>query len=414
MKKFLVTFFISMLITSTVYAANVEVQLNGRTVDFTDSEGNKVNAQIISNRTMVPMRKLFELLGATVDWNGVTKNITATKDDTTIVLQIDNDIAQIIKNNVTKNVTLDSKPIIVENRTLVPLRFISESLGKQVGWDTENRTAIIIDYDYFANNIKEKSNVLYNIMTSMPQNGGNIKITREYFDNLNTSNNTTSTINVNYIQNQNTQNVFMTTEGDSLLFKEIESEGWNTSQMTFIYDEEGVTCKTIPNTMISNIIKDGRYTYDELELVGRYNASLGNCMEEILNLNSEKLNINSFKNIRDEYERFIKLFSFSTTTNGVNIKCKNLNFTNSNNTYIDFTKFDNIIMENEFVQLYNVINKLIFNYDVKLDELLYDTSNIEIDIKSEMIDGVSSVLIRIEATNNYDEKYIYSININKN
>ena len=45
----------------------IEVQLDGVTLNFTDSEGNTVNPQMINNRTMVPMRKIFEIFKAEVD-----------------------------------------------------------------------------------------------------------------------------------------------------------------------------------------------------------------------------------------------------------------------------------------------------------------------------------------------------------
>ena len=50
--------FVLTLMTS-VYASSVNVQINGKIIDFTDSNGAKVEAQIINDRTMVPFRKIF-------------------------------------------------------------------------------------------------------------------------------------------------------------------------------------------------------------------------------------------------------------------------------------------------------------------------------------------------------------------
>ena len=47
-----------------------------------------------------------------------------------------------------KRIEFDVQPQLINDRTMVPLRFISESLGKQVAWDAREQTAIIIDYDY--------------------------------------------------------------------------------------------------------------------------------------------------------------------------------------------------------------------------------------------------------------------------
>ena len=130
----------------SIYAAEVNVQINGEIINFEDT-----NARIINNRTMVPFRRIFNELGVTnenIDWNGDTKTIIARKDDIEIKLQIGNDIAEKKIGNQFTKITLDSVPVTDNGRTLVPLRFIAESLGKTVGWDSVNKTAIIIDYDY--------------------------------------------------------------------------------------------------------------------------------------------------------------------------------------------------------------------------------------------------------------------------
>ena len=51
---------IILVMNTTTFASNVYVQLNGEIIDFTDSNGNRVDAQIVNNRTMVPLRKIFE------------------------------------------------------------------------------------------------------------------------------------------------------------------------------------------------------------------------------------------------------------------------------------------------------------------------------------------------------------------
>ena len=116
MKKILLMLVVCVLcISSTVLAGNVNVQLNGKNVDFTDNEGNRVEAQIINSRTMVPMRKIFELLGASIEWNRGNQTVLATKDDISIKLQIGNEIAEVIRAGKTEKVKLDSMPVIVNN-----------------------------------------------------------------------------------------------------------------------------------------------------------------------------------------------------------------------------------------------------------------------------------------------------------
>lgn len=77
----------TMLITSAAIPAmadeDIKVTLDGKALSF------DVPPQIINDRTMVPLRAIFEALGASVDWNQATKTVTSTKGDTTIKLTID-------------------------------------------------------------------------------------------------------------------------------------------------------------------------------------------------------------------------------------------------------------------------------------------------------------------------------------
>lgn len=95
---------------------------------------------IENNRTLVPLRAIFEALGAEVFWDNNDQSITATKGQDTIWLQIGNKNAQ--KNG--QQVTLDTAALIVNGRTLVPLRFVGESLGADVNWDGVNRRVLIV------------------------------------------------------------------------------------------------------------------------------------------------------------------------------------------------------------------------------------------------------------------------------
>ncbi len=94
---------------------------------------------IVNDRTMVPFRAIFEALGAEVDWGSATQTVMAKKDDTVIILNIGSDI--MLKNNET--VKLDSPAFIAENRTLVPVRAISEALDLSVKWYPDSRLVVI-------------------------------------------------------------------------------------------------------------------------------------------------------------------------------------------------------------------------------------------------------------------------------
>ena len=109
---------------------NIKVMLDGRTITF------DVQPQIINDRTMVPLRAIFEALGASVDWNSKTKTVTSQKGSTKIELTINSNIMYV---NNTK-VTIDAPACIIDDRTLVPLRAISEAYSIEVNWDGDNKT----------------------------------------------------------------------------------------------------------------------------------------------------------------------------------------------------------------------------------------------------------------------------------
>lgn len=98
------------------------------------------------NRTVVPIRAIVEKLGGTVGWDGDKKVVSITLKDKSINLQIGNSIA--VVNG--KEVQIDPsnplvKPIIINERTMVPLRFVAEQLGCNVSWD-EKQKKITVEY----------------------------------------------------------------------------------------------------------------------------------------------------------------------------------------------------------------------------------------------------------------------------
>jgi len=106
----------------------------------------------VSGRVFVPLRGIFEALDASVLWEPQTQLITANKGDTTVVLKIGAKTATI--NNQT--VTLDAPARAMNGRTLVPIRFISESLGAAVDWNAVSQSVLIT-----SSTIKEVSPVQY-------------------------------------------------------------------------------------------------------------------------------------------------------------------------------------------------------------------------------------------------------------
>lgn len=103
-----------------------------------------VSPQNIEGRVLVPLRVIFEKLGAEVEWDQSSRTVLATKGVRTITLTIGSDIAWVDG----RMVILDVPACIVQSRTLVPLRFISESLDAIVKWDSTTETVRISDRLY--------------------------------------------------------------------------------------------------------------------------------------------------------------------------------------------------------------------------------------------------------------------------
>lgn len=96
--------------------------------------------------TLVPMRALFEELGAEVEWRQETKTIFAKTSDTFIELGIDRKIAK--KDG--KDIVLTVEPKLINKVTYVPLRFVAEALNYEVDWNGANRIISIIDLKQIA------------------------------------------------------------------------------------------------------------------------------------------------------------------------------------------------------------------------------------------------------------------------
>ena len=408
----LVTALTMLLIGSTTFASNVYVQLNGEIIDFTDSNGNRVDAQIVNDRTMVPLRKIFELLGANVEWDTSTRTASAKKDDIFIKLQIDNPIAEVSSDGQIRKIELDSKPILINDRTMVPLRFISESLGKQVAWDAREQTAIIIDYDYFVNQIKKKSPMLYKAITT-ESTVSTVQISREYYDQKNASNNTTSNVYATVSNDsKNTQSILVDFTGNSELFSEIKKEGWSSISLVTKFDDKGVSYSSnLP--VLNQLLPKKFYTYEELQLDGKYSDTFSEALRNFFGVAEENISIVTFARMKNDFNNFMNLFNVTNTATTTTIKNNKFNAITTNNILCDYATFDNIIFNNEFAKSFNVINKLFFNYDVQFDTLTYEYPTIDLTLNVEENDGNILSTVSIVLVNDFNEKVIYKIKIAK-
>jgi hypothetical protein len=96
---------------------------------------------IVRGRAMVPMRGVYEALGAEVSWDAASRTVTGTKGGTVIQLPVGSTTAQVNG----RPVQIDVPALIEGGRTMIPVRFIGESLGAEVNWVPESRTVAIKD-----------------------------------------------------------------------------------------------------------------------------------------------------------------------------------------------------------------------------------------------------------------------------
>lgn len=132
----------------------------------------KVNGELFSydedafakdGRTYVPLRGIFEKLEATVNYNTSTGVIKATRWDRTVTFKLGSKTATVVSASGTSTVTFDAAPQVIDNRTMVPLRFIANALGAETKWDNATYTASITDRYVMDANVKNPNPVAVTI-----------------------------------------------------------------------------------------------------------------------------------------------------------------------------------------------------------------------------------------------------------
>lgn len=111
----------------------IRVYLEGSKIDF------DVPPQTINDRTMVPIRAIFEAMGANVDWDDITQTAISTKDSTTVKMTL-NSTTEYINDTA---YTMDVTPVIINGRTLAPARYVAEAFGYYVNWDEMTQSVLI-------------------------------------------------------------------------------------------------------------------------------------------------------------------------------------------------------------------------------------------------------------------------------
>ncbi len=121
----------------TIQIGNPEMTVNGIKQEIDPGMGT---VPVISNeRTLLPVRAIVEALGGTVEWDENTRTASLSYGPDNIELTIDSTTAYL---NGTAY-TLDTTPVIINDRTMLPIRFIAESFGLEVGWEQSSQTVTV-------------------------------------------------------------------------------------------------------------------------------------------------------------------------------------------------------------------------------------------------------------------------------
>jgi hypothetical protein len=131
MKKAILTTIAIMALSTTAFAGEVNVVVNDNPID--------AQGTIVDGRTLVPVRGIFEELGYTVDFDAETKTATLSNGTKTVTMTSGATSFTVDGEEITPDVPQQ----IIDGRFMLPLRAVGESIGADVDWDGETKTASI-------------------------------------------------------------------------------------------------------------------------------------------------------------------------------------------------------------------------------------------------------------------------------
>ncbi len=150
MKKLLSTILVLCLVLGSIsvysiYGANndkIKIELDGKLISLSESP------VIHNNRTLIPLRGLFEKMGATVDWNKQSKQAIIKTKDVEVLVTVD-ELYSLVNGRISG---FDTATQLIDDHVYVPVRFISEALGHEVKWDAKTKTVVVNSKAYQKSN----------------------------------------------------------------------------------------------------------------------------------------------------------------------------------------------------------------------------------------------------------------------
>lgn len=138
-----------MSISSYTFVMAQDAQESAAGVYINGKQLEGVEPIVKNNRAYVPVRSIFESLGADVEYSASAKTVTAIDGDTNVTFAVGGDVISITENGALNKITTDAPSFISGDTVYVPVRFAAEAFNCSVGWDSENSAVIIIDKDKF-------------------------------------------------------------------------------------------------------------------------------------------------------------------------------------------------------------------------------------------------------------------------
>lgn len=129
-KSFLIGLLICLLAVPAWGHPPIRVFVDDAPVIFSDQA-----PVIVEDRTLVPMRRIFEAMDATVTWSEPTQTITAVRNTDTVTMVIGN---KEVKRNGQVVYTMDVPAQIMQDRTMVPIRAVAKAFDADIRWDGDN------------------------------------------------------------------------------------------------------------------------------------------------------------------------------------------------------------------------------------------------------------------------------------
>jgi len=144
----------------------VNVMVEGQCIDFADT-----CPTIEHDRTMIPVRAVMETLDAEVDYEEGDQAVIITKDAITVTFSIGSTTYTVTQDGETTTDEMDTAAYIVpeDGRTMVPLRFLSEAFGYVVLWDSDYRTAVVVDDEALIAEVDSKFTYMNDLLAQQIQ-----------------------------------------------------------------------------------------------------------------------------------------------------------------------------------------------------------------------------------------------------